>query len=172
MAEVVDLESKIYVPERNRLIVDTWLQYVRDKRTVVFCAFVKHAEQISAFFQETDIRAVSVSGGMKQSERKEFQDKFVSREIQVLCACDLLNEGWNCPETEVLFMTRPTMSKVLYTQQLGRGMRLFEGKESLNCSLKTCFLGLARLIGGWPMRAIIAPAKKRICHNFLTGRNG
>lgn len=126
-----DLESKIYVPERNRLIVDTWLNYVRDKRTVVFCASVKHAEQIAAMFCEAGIKAFAVSGGMKQSERKEFQDKFVSREIQVLCACDLLNEGWDCPETEVLFMARPTMSKVLYTQQLGRGMRLFEGKESL-----------------------------------------
>lgn len=126
-----DLESKIYVPERNRLIVDTWLQYVRDKRTVVFCASVKHAEQIAGLFREAGIKAASVSGGMKQSERKEFQDKFVSREIQVLCACDLLNEGWDCPETEVLFMARPTMSKVLYTQQLGRGMRLFEGKECL-----------------------------------------
>ena len=126
-----DLESKIYVPERNRLIVDTWLQYVRDKRTVVFCASVKHAEQIAALFVEAGIRAAAVSGGMKQSERREFQDKFVSQEIQVLCACDLLNEGWDCPEIEVLFMARPTMSKVLYTQQLGRGMRLYEGKESL-----------------------------------------
>lgn len=68
---------------------------------------------------------------MKQSERKEFQDKFVNREIQVRCACDLLNEGWDCPEIEALFMTRPTMSKVLYTQQLGRGMWLYPGKESL-----------------------------------------
>ena len=126
-----DLESKIYVPERNRLIVDTWLKYVRDKRTVVFCASVKHAEQIAELFQEAGINAASVSGGMKQSERKEFQDKFVNREIQVLCACDLLNEGWDCPEIEVLFMARPTMSKVLYTQQLGRGMRLYPGKESL-----------------------------------------
>ena len=126
-----DLENKIYVPERNRLIVDTWLQYVQNKRTVVFCASVKHAEQIAELFREAGIRAVSVSGGMKQSERKEFQDKFVNREIQVLCACDLLNEGWDCPEIEVLFMARPTMSKVLYTQQLGRGMRLYEGKESL-----------------------------------------
>lgn len=126
-----DLESKIYVPERNRLIVDTWVQYVRDKRTVVFCASVKHAEQIAGMFREQGIRAAAVSGGMKQSERKEFQDKFVSKEIQVLCACDLLNEGWDCPETEVLFMARPTMSKVLYTQQLGRGMRLYDGKESL-----------------------------------------
>lgn len=126
-----DLESKIYVPERNRLIVDTWLQYVRDKRTVVFCASVKHAEQIAELFREAGVRAAAVSGGMKQAERKEFQDKFVSREIQVLCACDLLNEGWNCPETQVLFTARPTMSRVLYTQQLGRGMRLYPGKESL-----------------------------------------
>ncbi len=126
-----DLESKIYVPERNRLIVDTWLQYVHNKRTVVFCASVKHAEQIAELFREAGIHAASVSGGMKQSERKEFQEKFVDREIQVLCACDLLNEGWDCPEIEVLFMARPTMSKVLYTQQLGRGMRLYEGKESL-----------------------------------------
>lgn len=126
-----DLESKIYVPERNQLIVDTWMQYAQNKRTVVFCASVKHAEQIASLFCEKGISAAAVSGSMKQSERKEFQEKFVNREIQVLCACDLLNEGWDCPEIEVLFMARPTMSKVLYTQQLGRGMRLFEGKESL-----------------------------------------
>ena len=126
-----DLESKIYVPERNKLIVDTWMQYVKDKRTVVFCASVKHAEQIAELFRAKGIQAAAVSGGMKKSERMEFQEKFVNREIQVLCACDLLNEGWDCPEIEVLFMARPTMSKVLYTQQLGRGMRLYAGKESL-----------------------------------------
>ena len=126
-----DLESKIYVPERNKLIVDTWMQYVRNKRTVVFCASVKHAEQIAAMFREQGIHAAAVSGSMKKSERMEFQERFVNREIQVLCACDLLNEGWDCPEIEVLFMARPTMSKVLYTQQLGRGMRLYDGKESL-----------------------------------------
>lgn len=75
--------------------------------------------------------AVAVSGAMKSAERKEITDKFAKGEIKVLCACDLLNEGWDCPETEVLFMARPTMSKVLYTQQLGRGMRLCEGKDSL-----------------------------------------
>lgn len=126
-----DLESKIYVPERNQLIVDTWLQYVRDKRTVVFCASVRHAEQIAELFRQAGVSAAAVSGGMKPAERREFQDRFVRREILVLCACDLLNEGWDCPEIEVLFMARPTMSRVLYTQQLGRGMRLFPGKESL-----------------------------------------
>ncbi len=126
-----DLESKLYVPERNQLIVDTWLQYVRNKRTVVFCASVAHAQEIALRFKAAGVEATAVSGGMKASERREALERFASGESPVLCACDLLNEGWDCPQTEVLFMARPTMSKVLYTQQLGRGMRLFEGKESL-----------------------------------------
>ena len=68
---------------------------------------------------------------MKSSERKEYLKKFATGEINILCACDLLNEGWDCPETKVLFMARSTMSKALYTQQLGRGMRLASNKESL-----------------------------------------
>ena len=128
---VRDLDVKICVPERNALIVKTWLDYFKDKRTVVFCASVKHAEQIAALFKEKGVSAEAVSGSMKTSERKELLVKFAKGELKVLCACDLLNEGWDCPETEVLFMARPTMSKVLYTQQLGRGMRLSEGKEYL-----------------------------------------
>ena len=126
-----DLESKIFVPERNQLIVDTWLQYVKDKRTVIFCASVKHAEEIAERLYRAGVTAEAVSGAMKASLRQEVMERFQKGEVKVLCACDLLNEGWDCPETEVLFMARPTMSKVLYIQQLGRGMRLAEGKESL-----------------------------------------
>ena len=75
--------------------------------------------------------AEAVSGEIKASDRREVLARFEKGETKVLCACDLLNEGWDCPATEVLFMARPTMSKVLYTQQLGRGMRLSPGKESL-----------------------------------------
>lgn len=126
-----DLDDKIFVPERNKLIVDTWLSYVKNKRTVVFCASVKHAEQIANLFQDAGVDALAVSGSMKTSERNEQLAKFANGDINVLCACDLLNEGWDCPQTEVLFMARPTMSKVLYTQQLGRGMRNCEGKDHL-----------------------------------------
>jgi len=126
-----ELDSVICVTERNRLIVSTWLDFVRDKRTVVFCASVKHAEHIAGLFTEAGVTAAAVSGSMKSSERKEMLAKFAAGEVKVLCACDLLNEGWDCPETEVLFMARPTMSKVLYTQQLGRGMRIADGKDHL-----------------------------------------
>lgn len=126
-----DLESKIFVPERNKLIVDTFMEYASKKRTVIFCASVKHAEEIAEMINSRGVCARAVSGGMKSSERKEYIAKFQSGDIKALCACDLLNEGWDCPETEVLFMARPTMSKVLYTQQLGRGMRLADGKDCL-----------------------------------------
>ena len=175
-----DLESKIYVPERNRLIVDTWMQYVRDKRTVVFCASVKHAQQIADLFREQGIKSAAVSGSMKQSERREFQEKFVNRDIQVLCACDLLNEGWDCPEIEVLFMARPTMSKVLYTQQLGRGMRLYEGKESLmvfdfvdNASQYNAPYSLHRLFrlkDYQPGALAVAPSGKKTAEDELYAR--
>lgn len=175
-----DLESKIYVPERNRLIVDTWMQYVRDKRTVVFCASVKHAQQIADLFREQGIKSAAVSDSMKQSERREFQEKFVNRDIQVLCACDLLNEGWDCPEIEVLFMARPTMSKVLYTQQLGRGMRLYEGKESLmvfdfvdNASQYNAPYSLHRLFrlkDYQPGALAVAPSGKKTAEDELYAR--
>lgn len=126
-----DLESKLYVPERNRVIVDTYLQYVKNKKTVVFCASVKHAEMVSQLFKENGIASEAVSGTLKNSERARILNEYENGSINVLCACDLLNEGWDSQKTEVLFMARPTMSKTLYTQQLGRGMRKCEGKEYL-----------------------------------------
>ena len=126
-----DLDVRICVTERNQLIVRTWLEYVRDKRTVIFCASVRHAEMLESMFRETGVGAAAVSGSMKASDRNAKLKDFADGRLPVLCACDLLNEGWDCPQTEVLFMARPTMSKVLYTQQLGRGMRLCEGKDHL-----------------------------------------
>ncbi len=175
-----DLESSIFVPERNRLIVDTWLNYVRDKRTVVFCASVRHAQQIADLFAAAGVAALCVSGDMKLAERNEATQRFAQKKIMVLCACDLLNEGWDCPETEVLFMARPTMSKVLYTQQLGRGMRLAEGKEHLivfdfvdNASQYNAPYSLHRLlrIGEYqPGKLALAPKAAREAEDALYAR--
>ena len=115
-----DLESKLFVPERNRIIVDTYLQYVKNKKTVVFCASVKHAEEIAGLFRDNGIKCEAVSGTLKNSERERTLENYENGDISVLCACDLLNEGWDSPKTEVLFMARPTMSRTLYMQQLGR----------------------------------------------------
>lgn len=127
----LDLENKMYIPERNNLIVDTYINYVKDKNTVIFCVSVKHGEEIVRLLREKGIHAESVSGSTNSKKRKEILNNYENGSINVLCACDLLNEGWDSPKTEVLFMARPTMSKTIYLQQLGRGMRKSEGKEYL-----------------------------------------
>jgi superfamily II DNA or RNA helicase len=126
-----DLESKLFVPERNNVIVNTYIDYVRDKKTVIFCASVKHAEEIAGLLKEQGVNAEAVSGATENKKREKILKEYEYGNINVLCACDLLNEGWDSPRTEVLFMVRPTMSKTIYLQQLGRGTRKSEGKEYL-----------------------------------------
>ena len=126
-----DLESKLFVPERNNILAETYLNCVRGKKTVVFCASVRHANEIAELFKQKGIQCEAVAGSMKSAERSRILDQYEFGDIQVLCACDLLNEGWDSPKTEVLFMARPTLSKTLYVQQLGRGMRQSEGKDYL-----------------------------------------
>ncbi|MEG2411511.1 MAG: DEAD/DEAH box helicase [Clostridium sp.] len=126
-----DLESKLFVPERNNILIDTYINYVKGKRTVVFCASVNNAEEVARLFKERGIKAEAVSGSLNKSKRDRILKDYEDGNIQVLCACDLLNEGWDSPRTEVLFMARPTMSRTIYMQQLGRGTRKAEGKNYL-----------------------------------------
>ena len=91
---------------------------------------------------------------MSATDRKACLDAFARGELRVLCACDLLNEGWDCPDVEVLLMARPTLSKVIYLQQLGRGTRKAPGKECLivfdfvdNATRYNQSLSLHRILG-------------------------
>ncbi len=68
---------------------------------------------------------------MPVGEREKVLRAFADGKLQMLCACDILNEGWDCPDVEVLLMARPTLSKIIYMRQLGRGTRKAIGKESL-----------------------------------------
>ncbi len=126
-----DLESRLFITERNELIANTYIQYVNGKKAVIFCASVNHAAEIARILKEKGVRAASVSGRDRVEIRDEILREYETGDINVLCACDLLNEGWDSPHTEVLFMARPTMSKTIYMQQLGRGTRRCPGKTDL-----------------------------------------
>jgi len=127
-----DLEQGITIPERDRLIVATYMRHVPQKSGVTFCVSVAHAEHLASLFKAAGIPTEAISGRMSPSQRDEILERYASGKLQMLCACDLLNEGWDSPRTEVLMMARPTMSRVLYIQQLGRGTRLAPGKDCLH----------------------------------------
>jgi len=126
-----DIEESVLVPSRDQLIVKTYCDHVAGRKAVAFCVNVRHGEHLAERFREQGISAQSVSGRMSPADRKASLDAFAQGALRVLCACDLLNEGWDCPDVEVLLMARPTLSKVIYLQQIGRGTRKATGKECL-----------------------------------------
>lgn len=166
-----DLESKLFIPERNQLIVDTYLKYVNGKKTVIFCASVDHAAEIAKLLRDNGVKAEAVSGRDRVEIRDKILKDYETGSTNVLCACDLLNEGWDSPHTTVLFMARPTMAKTIYLQQLGRGTRRCPGKEDLlvidfvdNANMFNMPYSLHRVLDiskYQPMAYVLAPENKR-----------
>jgi hypothetical protein len=149
-----DIEDRVMIPGRDRLVLDTYRKYIPGRRAVVFCVNVRHGENVARLFQQAGIPAHAVSGRMPRKDREDVLLRYREGTLKVLCACDILNEGWDCPEVEALMMARPTLSKVLYLQQLGRGTRKSPGKESLivfdfvdNASRYNQSLSLHRVLG-------------------------
>jgi superfamily II DNA or RNA helicase len=126
-----DLEQVIRIPGRDELIADVYVKHASGRRAVCFCVNVDHAERVAEVFRTHGVKAASVSGRIAVTERESILADYQSGDLKVLCACDMLNEGWDSPSTEVLLMARPTLSKILYVQQLGRGTRVSPGKEYL-----------------------------------------
>lgn len=128
-----DLEKTIVVESRNTLIADVVKKYFGDtglkKQGIIFCVSIKHAEKMAKLLNERGIKAKAVSGKEKKSE--EYLQEYIDEKIQFLCSCALITEGWDAPNTSVVVMARPTLSKVMYCQQLGRGTRKAENKECL-----------------------------------------
>lgn len=129
-----DLQKTVIVPSRDQLVVDLLLKYFVDtklerKQGIVFCVSVKHAKDMAKRMTDHCIAVKAVSGSDNKSASyiQDYQDG----KLQFLTTCSLLNEGWDSPQTSVIVMARPTMSQVLYTQQLGRGTRKHPNKEAL-----------------------------------------
>jgi len=132
-----DLNKTVILPSRDQLIADMLFKYftqidpstevsLSSLQGVIFCVDVKHANRIAKLLNEHSISAKAVS-----ANNREGLAQYKEGKIRFLCACDLLNEGWDAPNTSIVVMARPTMSKVLYMQQLGRGTRNHPGKEAL-----------------------------------------
>ena len=129
-----DLQRTLQVPSRDQLIADTLTKYFsgdfRDKQGVIFCVDINHAKRMAKMLKEFGISVLAVNG-RDRKEADEARAEYNQGKVRFLCACDLLTEGWDAPQTSILVMARPTFSQVLYTQQLGRGLRKYPGKEAL-----------------------------------------
>lgn len=129
-----DLEKRIRVTSRNELIVNVLQEYLGDgeaarRQGVIFCVNVAHANEMAKLLNKANITAASYTKQTKNPAA--VMADFKQKKIRFLCACNMISEGWDYPELGILVMARPTLSKVLYLQQIERGLRKTDTKKNV-----------------------------------------
>lgn len=152
------LASVMHTPQMNELIVNAFIEQARRRKTVCFSVSIAHAQTLAEVFRSRGITSEAIHGDMPFKDRSDLLQRFQNGKISVLINCQILTEGWDCPEVDCVLVAKPTQSKGLYQQMCGRGLRLFPNKKDcliLDFGSKTHSLcGLAVLEGDSAPREI------------------
>mgnify|MGYP002658080714 CR=1 FL=1 len=153
-----EMSEKLDVRPSIERLCDTVMRYAPDKKGIVYAIDIKHAEHIAEYYRERGLNAVAISSKTPAEERKYIIERFrnsndslkntncqvLDSPIRILVNVDLFGEGFDCPDVEFIQLARPTLSLSKYLQQVGRGMRVYEGKRYC---LILDNVGLYRLFG-------------------------
>jgi len=123
-----ELESAVDTDERNALIVRKYQEYARGRRAICFATTVAHAMHLARAFENEGIRAAVISGATPLPDRQAVYQAFRQGTISVICSVMVLSEGFDEPLAEVAICARPSRSRALILQQVGRVLRPAPGK--------------------------------------------
>jgi len=118
---------------RARLVINEWQRLAGDihrGRALLFCVSVAHAKFMTSKLNQAGIKALCIVNDTPADVKKSAPAMIERGEVSALVTCDLYNEGVDLPLVDTLLLLRPTQSPVLFQQQIGRGLRLAQGKES------------------------------------------
>jgi superfamily II DNA or RNA helicase len=171
-----DLDKKLLIDKRDNQIIKEYQEYIGTKRpTVGFCVSVKHCERITAKFRSKGINAHYIDYTIPIHERIKIINDFNDGKFPMLFTISVLEEGVDFPHCQGVLFLRPTFSKRVFFQQLGRGLRKNEGKQNVvvldfignyhNAFYKKSWLIEA---GGSPMMKEPRPQKPLYEHNIST----
>ena len=147
------LSRAINTPKINDVVVQAWMERARERKsTLVFCVDVAHVVGLTSKFREYGIDARSIVGTDLIRDRDSTLDAFKRQEFPVLLNCAIFTEGTDIPNIDCVMMARPTKSRNLLVQMIGRGMRLHSGKKDchiidLVSSLQTGIVSTPTLFG-------------------------
>lgn len=130
---IKDLNHKLFLPQRDESIVDSLREAwnaTPDPRAIVFSRTINHAEEFAQLLRERGwARAEALSNRQTKRERNILMSEFADGRVPIITAVDVLNEGVDVPDVNILCFLRVTHSRRIFVQQLGRGLRLRPGKE-------------------------------------------
>jgi ATP-dependent helicase IRC3 len=152
------LSTVINTPETNELVVKTWLAKARDRHsTLVFCVDLSHVTDLTARFRAFGIDAQFVTGDTPPKIRSARIDAFRDGDFPVLLNCGVFTEGTDIPNIDCVLLARPTKSRNLLVQMIGRGMRLHKDKQ--NCHIIDMVAALSAGVVSTPTLFGLDPAE-------------
>ena len=111
-------------------IVETWLKRGEARSTFCFCVNRRHAQHVAERFVEAGVAAEYMDGATSREDREEIFDRFRSGETRIICNVGVLTTGIDL-DVRCIILARPTKSRILFVQTIGRGLRTAEGKDHL-----------------------------------------
>lgn len=167
--------TKLYTQNDKRVgnIISNLIKYLNDPndvRALCFCVTQEHAQYMAEKFSLAGFQSDYLVSS-RNDLREELRRKFSSKEINYLFVVDIFNEGIDIPDVDTVLFLRPTESLTVFLQQLGRGLRLAEGKECLtvldfvgNSRSEYDFEGKFRALVGKTKTAIIKEVEDNFPH--------
>jgi len=126
-----DEEELLHAQLREEMaskILEAW-QDKKQTRTIGFCSSIRQANFLSSFFNKQGYKTVSLHSQQKEVGRGDAITMLKAGELDIIFTVDLFNEGVDIPPVDTLLFVRPTESLTVFTQQIGRGLRLAPGKD-------------------------------------------
>jgi superfamily II DNA or RNA helicase/HKD family nuclease len=128
------VENDEVARRRTLRLLDSVDRYVLDSgtmRALGFCVSVAHAQYMAARFSDAGLLAAAISGETADAERNRALARLERGDLRAVFSVDVLGEGVDAPHVDTLLLLRPTDSATVFTQQLGRGLRLAPDKRCL-----------------------------------------
>ena len=121
-----ELAALVDDPARNAFIAEKYVEHCTGRRAIAFCVNIAHAKNLVTACLDAGITAEWISGD--DPERESKLARFARGEFQLLANCQILTEGFDDRGVDAILLCRPTKSRSLFAQMIGRGLRLSEGK--------------------------------------------
>lgn len=133
---IKELNTRLFLTQRDEAVVDALIDawhHTLSPRGIVFCQTIAHCERMEQLLRQVPEwkHAAALHADMPKRERQQRLLDFRSGQIPILTAVDILNEGVDVPDVNILAFARVTHSRRIFVQQLGRGLRLREGKDKV-----------------------------------------
>jgi len=126
-----DLNRALIIKTRDDVIIEKFKELAGSEKSIAFCVSIEHAKRAAGHFNDAGIPSIAIHSGMSNLSRNEKISDFRNGKYQVVFVRDIFNEGIDFPEVGSILFMRPTESKIIFTQQLGRGLRLCAGKKEV-----------------------------------------